>query len=108
MSTKLILAAATFSVVAFAAPKSYNVVLAKPMQAGSAQLAPGEYKVMVEGSNAVFTPAHSHNAITIPAKVETESRKFDSNVLDSIADGNTLRLKSIALGGSKTKLEFGN
>lgn len=110
MSNRLILtvAAATFSVVAFAAPKSYDVVLPKPTQAGSAQLAPGEYKVVVDGANAIFTPVHTHNAVTIPVKVETENRKFDGNILDSTTDGNTLHLKSLALGGTKIKLEFGN
>jgi hypothetical protein len=107
MNRKLILAVLGLSMFAAAAPKSYDVILTKPVQAGSTQLAKGEYHVVVDGGHAIFTPVHTKNAIAVPATVETKDKKFSDNVFDITTEGNTARLKSLALGGSKTKLEFG-
>ena len=108
-TNKLILSVgiAALSMVAFAAPKTYDVVFSKAVQAGTTELAPGEYKVALEGTNAIFTPAHTHNSLTVPVKVESSNQKYVANAIDTIKAGNKLQLKSIGLGGSKTKIEFG-
>ena len=57
MTNRLLLwsGALALSAVAFASSKTYDVVLTSAAKAGSTQLAPGEYKLKVDGSNAIFT-----------------------------------------------------
>jgi hypothetical protein len=109
MTKKLTLwiGAAALSTIAYAAPKTYSVVVSAPMKAGSAQLSPGEYKVKVEGTNAIFTDQHTRASVTVPVKVENEPEKFSSTALDTTKQGGATQITSIELGGSNMKLEFG-
>lgn len=102
----LLIGALALSSLAIAGQKSYDVVLTAPTKAGSVQLAAGEYKVKVEGSNAVFTDEHTRASFTVPVTVENSNTKFDATSLDSTTQGNTAQITSIQLGGSKIKLEF--
>lgn len=103
----LFIGAAALSTVAMAGPKNYNVALSTPTKAGSIQLAPGDYKMKVEGSNAVFTDEHTGSSVTVPVKVENTQTKFNATTLDTKTQGSTAELVAIELGGSKVKLEFG-
>jgi hypothetical protein len=105
--TLLWIGALTFSAVAIAGAKTYDFVLSTSVRAGTIQLAPGEYKLKVDGSNAVFTDTESRKSVTVPIKVENNSRKYNSTALDTTKQGDAERLNAIELGGSKTKLEFG-
>ena len=102
----LLIGAAALSTLAIAGPKSYSVAISAPTQAGSAQLAPGAYKLQVEGTNAIFTDSH-RASVTVPVKVENADTKFDSTAVDTSNQSGSRQMKSIELGGSKTKLEFG-
>jgi hypothetical protein len=95
------------SAVAMAGSKTYDLVFSAPIKAGSVQLAPGEYKLTVEGSNAIFTGAHNRQSVTVPVKVENNDTKYEATALDSTMQGGAAQITSIQLGGSKTKLEFG-
>ena len=107
MNKSLLLAtAAIFSTVAFAAPKTYHVVISKPTQVGTAELTPGNYKLALEGDKATFTLAR-HAAVTVPVKVETATHKYPDNIFDTVDSGGTSHLHSIALGGTTSKVEFG-
>ncbi|SPE38545.1 conserved exported hypothetical protein [Candidatus Sulfopaludibacter sp. SbA6] len=86
--------------------KSYEITIVSLTKAGSVQLKPGQYKVKVEGSNAIFTDVNSSKSVTTPVKVETGDKKFDDTTVQITKDGDTNRLDEIGLGGSKTKLEF--
>ena len=97
------LALATF---AFASTKSYNVSLTHPSVAGKEQLTPGDYKVKVDGSNAVFTDLKTSKSVTVPVKVQTGDKKFKVTAVDSTSNGSAERINAIELGGSSTKLEF--
>ena len=103
----LLIGAMALSTLAMAGSKSYDVALSTPTKAGSVQLAPGDYKVKVEGSNAVFTDEHTRAAFTVPVKVESAETKFDSTTLNTTTRGNTTQIVTIGLGGSKVKLDFG-
>jgi len=100
-------AALAFSTVAMAGPKTYDVFLSEGAKAGNVQLAAGEYKLKVEGANAVFTATENHQTFTVPVKVENTETKYNSTALDTTKQGDTVKITSIQLGGSKTKLEFG-
>jgi len=103
----LLIVAVALSALALAGPKSYNVVLSAPTKAGSVDLAPGDYKMKVEGSNAIFTDEHTGKSVTVPVKVEDTQTKFNATTLDTKMQGKTAELIAIELGGSKVKLEFG-
>jgi len=61
----------------------------------------------VAGSNAVFTDAKRHSFSTA-VKVENGARKFEYTAVDSTESGATELVHSITLGGSATKIEFGD
>lgn len=99
--------AVCFSALALAATKSFDITFPGPVEAGSVQLTPGEYKLRVEGSNAVFEDTRTKKSFTVPVKVESVDKKYESTMLDTNKSGNNVdHLKSIELGGSKTKLQF--
>src|SRR6204780_3073142 len=92
--------------LAFAGGKTYNVTLSKPSKVGSLQLLAGNYQLKVDGANAVFTDAKRHSFSTA-VKVENGSKKFEYTAVDSTESGATELVHSITLGGSATKIEFG-
>jgi murein DD-endopeptidase MepM/ murein hydrolase activator NlpD len=80
------------------AASHYGVTLAKPMKAGTQQLAAGDYKVEMQGDKAVFKMGKT--VTEVPAKVEnTEHKNQDTSVSTS---GDTI--KEIQLGGTSTKI----
>lgn len=99
--------ALALSTLALAGTRSYDVVISAPAKAGSVQLAPGTYKLKVEGSNAIFTGEQSRESVTVPVKVENSDTKHNATALDSTKQGDIQQITSIELGGSKIKLEFG-
>jgi len=109
MTHKLLLwgGALTLSAVAFAGAKTYDVTLPSAAKAGSVQLAAGEYKVKVDGSNAIFTGEKGRDSVTVPVKIENGDTKYNATAIDTTKQGDSLQITSIELGGSKTKLEFG-
>lgn len=102
----LFIGAMALSTVAMAGPKSYDVVLSTSMKAGSVALAPGDYKVKVEGANAVFTDKQTHKSQNVPVKVENGNQKYSVTSLDTSKGRDGDQIDAIQLGGSNTKLEF--
>jgi hypothetical protein len=109
MTNRLLLwsGALALSAVAFAGSKTYDLTLSSPEKVGSAQLAAGEYKLKLDGSNAIITGAQNGKSVTVPVKVENGDTKYDSTMFNSTTLGGSGQITSIELGGSKTKLEFG-
>jgi hypothetical protein len=103
----LITSVLALSSLPLASAKSYDIILNNPAKAGSLQLAAGEYKLKVDGTNAVFTDTQTDKSYTEPVKVEKADKKFDSTMVESRIDGQMENIHSIDLGGSPTKLEFG-
>jgi len=103
----LSVAVLTLGTVAIASAKSYDVVLEHAVKAGNVQLTAGEYKLKVDGSNAVFTEARTRQSVTVPVKIENGDKKYQDTEIDTAKQGEADQIKSIELGGSKTKLEFG-
>jgi hypothetical protein len=101
-----IVAALALSSLTVVSAKTYDIVLSNPTTVGSVQLKPGQYKLKVEGANAIFTDANSSKTFTTPVKVETGDKKFDDTRVQSTKDGSGDKINEIDLGGSKTKLGF--
>lgn len=86
--------------------KTYELTLSTPAKAGSVSLKPGQYRLKVEGDNAVFTDVNSSKSFTTPVKVVPTDKKFDDTKVMTTKDGDTDKIEEIDLGGSKTKLGF--
>jgi hypothetical protein len=106
MKKTLLIGVFALASFAFASGKTYNVTLSKTAKVGSLQLVAGNYLLKVDGASAVFTDAKRHS-FTTTIKVENGSKKFEYTAVDSTESGNTELVHSITLGGSATKIEFG-
>lgn len=89
----------------FAGQKSYDVIFSAPTSVGGVQLKAGEYKVKVDGTNAVFTDSKD-KSVTAPVKVENGTKKFQFTAVDASKDGGVDKVNAIEFGGSTTRLEF--
>jgi len=94
------------SMLCFAGSKSYDVTFANPSQVGAVTLAPGDYKVKVEGGNAVFTSVKNNKSVSTAVKTETSNKKFQFTAVDASKNGGTEKVNAIELGGSTTRLDF--
>ena len=92
--------------LAILSAKTYTITVSNPTKVGSVQLKAGQYKLKVEGSNAIFTDVNNQKSITTPVKVEEGDKKANSTRVQSTKDGETERIQEIDLEGSTTKLSF--
>ena len=97
------LAVASLSI---ASAKSYDIVLSGPTMVAHTQLKPGEYRVKVEGTNAVFTAVENGKTYTAPAKIGTGTKKFDVTAVGTDKKPDAEHINSIELGGTNTRIEF--
>jgi hypothetical protein len=104
----LLIGLVSLSTFAFAGSKTYEVTLTKTSKAGTAQLAPGTYKLKVDNGTAVFTLADSNKSQTVSVKLENAAKKFAHTAVDARIDGSADLIEAIELGGSTTKIEFSN
>jgi len=107
MKNKLFLVGAlTLASLTLASAKTYDIILTQPSKAGNVQLAAGQYRLKVEGANAVFTNLDSNKHFTVPVKVENANKKFEQTAVDTNDTNGSATVESIELGGSTTKLGF--
>jgi hypothetical protein len=102
----LMVGALTLSSLGMASAKSYDIVLQAPAMAGTTELKPGEYKLKVEGSEAVFT-AQNAKSFSVPVKVENSDQKFANTSVETSNQGGMDNIQAIDLGGSSTRLRVG-
>ena len=109
MTLKSILMVGTLSLssVVLLNARSYDIHLYTPAMAGNVQLPAGDYKLKLDGTNAVLKDSDNNKTYTTPVKVETEDKKFDETAVVTDNDNGTTHIKAIEIGGSTTKLEFG-
>ncbi len=96
----------SLSAICFAGTKSYSVTLSAPVKAGNIVLAAGEYKLQLQGTNAVFTDTRTRKTFTAPVKVETSAKKYQYTAVDTAPDQGSEKITSIELGGSTTQIAF--
>ncbi len=99
------IAVLALSALTVASAKTYTIVLAHSTKAGTVQLKAGQYKLKVDGANAVFTDAKSQS-FTTPVKVQSTEKKFEQTRVQTTTQGADEVLTEIDLGGSTTKLGF--
>ena len=103
----LMVGALTLSSLGIASAKSYDIVLSAPARAGATELKPGDYKLKIEGSHAVFTGAENAKSVSVPVKVENSDKKFNNTVVESTNQDGMDNIHAIDLGGSNTRLNLG-
>jgi hypothetical protein len=90
--------------VASAAPKTLHMTLGQTAWVGETQLQPGDYKVSIQADKAILILGKKQ--IELPAKMESNSRTFDSNRV-VITDASTRpTLQEIDFGGTNTRIVF--
>ncbi len=87
--------------------KTYDIHLYTSAMAGNVQLPAGEYKLKVDGTNAVLKDTDNNKTYTMAVKVETEDKKFDETAVVTNNTNGATHIEAIEIGGSNTKLEFG-
>ena len=95
----------SLSSLCFAGQKSYDVTFSAPATVSGVKLAAGEYKVKLDGANAVFTD-HNAKSVSAPVKVENGAKKFPYTAVDASREGAVDKVNAIEFGGSNTRLEF--
>ena len=98
MKLKLTLCLATLALGIASAASSYSVTLTSDMSAGTTQLKAGEYKIQVEGDQAIFKQGSA--TTPVPVTVEKNAKKFRYTTLETVDS----KLQAIELGGTTTKL----
>lgn len=102
----LLTGALAVAALSIASAKSYDIILSTPTRVANNALKAGEYKVKVEGSNAVFTDVDSGKTYSAPIKIENASKKFDVTAVGTQKKSDADRIQSIELGGTTTRIDF--
>lgn len=107
MKSVFIIGALALASLNVASAKTYDITLGAPTRVGNAELKAGQYKVRVDGSQVVFTNAQNAKLFTVQVKIENNATRFEQTTIHSDSRNGTDSLREIDLGGSTTKLEFG-
>jgi uncharacterized protein YjbK len=92
--------------LAIASAKSYTITLPEPAKAGNTELKAGDYKVEVVDQKAVIRDGKTESQV--PVKVESAGSKYDTtSVLYGESNGSR-EIREIHIGGTTTKLIFGD
>jgi len=86
--------------------KSHAFTIVSDTKVGDVVLTRGDYKVKVEGANAIFKNEENGKTVSAPVKVEQASETFDKTMLHTMQDGSANRLTAIELKGTQTLLKF--
>jgi hypothetical protein len=102
---KLIL---TFAVlgVSLAAAKSYSLTIGDKVQAGTVELQPGEYTLVLEQSKVRFTEVNTGKTFEAAVTVEDAAKKFSSTAINSHDANGVTKVDEIDLAGTTKKIEF--
>src|SRR3974390_154081 len=103
----LLTGALALSTLSIASAKTYDIVISQPATAGNVELRKGEYRLKLEGTNAVLTDVNNGKKVTVPVKIETAAQKHEQTAVDLNTEGGTSKVTAIELGGSNETLEFG-
>jgi hypothetical protein len=105
MTKKFMLAFATASLLVVSAAEKHNITLFQPSVVNGTELAPGDYRMDVDGDKVVLSKGKQKVEASI--KVETADSKFGStSVRYNNADGK-YKVQEIRVGGTNRKLVFG-
>ena len=101
----LLVSALALAGLSVASAKSYSIHIDETLKAGPVTLAPGNYSMKVNGSEAVFKDENGKK-VTVPVKIENGDKKHDLTAVESTKTNNGTKIQSIDLGGTTETLEF--
>jgi hypothetical protein len=107
MFTKFVIAFSFLALVAAFAgsiPTVAHITLTEPSIIGTNLLQPGEYRILLGDAKITFNI--DRQVVSVPAKIETVEKKFDSTEIRTRTEGKKLIVESISLGGSKVRIVF--
>lgn len=105
---KWILLLAVTAGMSFAGVKTYDVKLADKTLVGATQLTPGDYRLRVEGSRAVFL-RYGQTVAQTNVEADNAAQKFTMTEVESRTSNNGVdKLQEIRLAGTRIKLEVKN
>ncbi len=104
----LLLPAALFVLVAPAmADKSYDVTMTNAATAGSIQLQPGDYHLVLDNSKVRFTELKTGKEFEVDAKIDNSAdRKFERTEIHLERVAGATLITEIRLGGTKARVVF--
>ena len=106
MTRKLVLIAVGAAGLLMAGTKSYSFTLYQPALLGATTLAPGDYKVSVMEEKAVIRNGKIESEA--PVKVESGEQRYSATTVRFDNGDGKMHIQEIHIGGTKTKLVFGD
>ena len=88
-----------------ASARSYDIAIASRCMVHDIQLHPGQYRLKLDGANAIFTDANG-NTFKTTVKVQQEARKFDDTEVQTRRVADQDHVQEIRLDGTKMQLDF--
>jgi len=105
MLNKILLTLTTAGVMTLsAASGTYKISLLDDSVVGGQQVKAGDYKVEIKDNNTAVL-MHGKKSIEVQAKTETSPTKFSTTEIEYT---NKNQVQEIRIGGTNTKLVFGN
>ncbi len=104
--SKLLLSFGTLALAIASAASSYRFSLFQPSYFAGKELKPGDYKIQLNGDKATIKVGKQ--MIEASVKVENGTEKFDETSVRYSDAGGKMTVQEIRLGGTNTKLIFGN
>lgn len=86
--------------------KSYSITLGTVSKIGDAELAPGDYRFVMDGPKVRFTEVKTGRTFEVEAKFEEMDQKSDFTAVHSQRVDGTTRIVEIQISGSKTRISF--
>jgi hypothetical protein len=106
IAVAVLLCSGLWASLALAGARSYEILLAAPTQAGKVLLVPGQYRVTVEGTDAIFQNVRSAQSLRTTVKVEDTGASYDATRIGTSRNQGTERMEMMELEGSGTRIEF--
>lgn len=104
MTKKITMAFMTAALMVASAAEKHNLTLFQPSMVNGTELAPGDYRMELDGDKVVITKGK--NKVEANVKVDTADTKFGStSVRYANADGK-YKVQEIRLGGTNRKIVF--
>lgn len=88
--------------------KSYEILVASPTKVGGVELAPGQYRMSVEGESAVFKDVRTAREFVTAVKVENTGTSYGVTRINTTRGFGVQRIEAIELEGSGLRVEFAN
>ncbi|MBZ5609658.1 MAG: hypothetical protein LAP38_15465 [Acidobacteriia bacterium] len=102
--SRLMLAFGTLALGLASAAASYHMTISSPAWVGGKQLQPGEYKVQLEGNQAVIKG--DQDTVQVPAKMETAKDKYSETEIRTSNVNGKRQIEEIRFGGTKASIVF--